>query len=406
MKQSKITILLILSIAQLFGLSLWFAPNAVIDQLQPKFDLSNKDLSNLSIVVTLGFVFGGLFFSIFNIPDLISANKLFFINSLLGGLANIIIVVFNGPNFETILVLRFLTGFSLAGIYPIGMKLTASHFDHNRGFAIGILLGALTVGSGLPYLFRLFGTPDWKALILTTSILAILGGVFVLSFVSEGPFVSKSQKFNLAAVKTIFSTRSIRLANYGYLGHMFELYAFWIWFPIMLKDSFENTFPDATNREVVVFFSGGTFLIFFSGAIGNILGGFISDKIGRTKFNIIMLFVSGLSGLIVGLFYSTPYLVLTIGIIWGFTIVPDSPQYSTMITELVDNKLIGTALTIQTALGFALTIVSIKLVPIFVDEFTWKYAFMFLAIGPALGILSMFNLRNESDAIKIANGMK
>jgi len=380
-------------------MSLWFAPNSVVDQLEPIFHLDPHNLTQLSISVTIGFVTGGLISTFTNISDIIEARKVFFISTLFGGLSTFLITLAN--SFTIILILRFCTGFFIAGIYPVGMKLTSSHYKHQRGLAIGILLSALTIGSGLPYLFLLVGIPDWRTVLLLVAILDVIGGLLVFLLVEKGPFLGPSPKFSLQAVKTIFSKKSVRLANYGYYGHMWELFAFWVWFPRFLKLSYETS----QNTNSITFYALGSFLVFFFGALANTFGGYLSDKFGRTTFNIAMLSISGLSGLIVGFFYKNYILVLIIGIIWGTTIVPDSPQYSAMITEVADQNLIGSALAIQTAIGFSITIISITLIPIINELVGWTYTFAFLSIGPFLGIISLFLLRREPDAHLIANGL-
>ncbi len=401
-RDSGILTLGILSIAQLFGLSLWFATNSVIDQLIPEFGLNPQDLTWLSIAVTLGFVFGGLTSTLTNISDIAPADRVFMISSLLGGAATAIIAL--KPDFVLVLVLRFLTGFFLAGIYPVGMKLTASHFKKSRGLAIGTLLSALTIGSGLPYIFLIFGTPSWQVVLLTVATLAVLGGLLVGMVVEVGPFVGPPVKFSIDAVKKIFSNNSVKYANLGYNGHMWELYAFWVWYPRMLKASLEAS-GLYSEAEVIRLFATGSFLVFLLGGLANIGGGYAADRIGRSKFNIVMLSLSGLSGLLIGFFFSSPIMVLVVGLIWGITIIPDSPQYSSMITEVSDQSLVGSALAIQTAIGFLLTIITIYTVPLFVEIVGWSYAFMYLALGPVIGIVAMIRLRRQPDAVAIANGL-
>jgi MFS family permease len=393
-----------LSLSQFFGLSLWFAPNAVFDQLVPLYNLTDSDLSSISIAVIIGFVIGSLISAFLNLPDVIQAQKLFFISGILGGLANISIIF--APNFATIWLLRFFTGIFLAGIYPVGMKLTASHFKENRGLAVGILLSALTAGSGLPYLFNLFGEPDWKVVLVIVSFQSILCGFIVLIFIKEGPFLGPTTKFQISAVRKIYSNRSVRLANYGYFGHMWELYAFWIWVPFMLKESYELAFPNTSDAEVTQFFSIGSFLVFFTGALANIGGGYMADRMGRTKFSMAMLGISGTSSIVIGFMFSNPYLVLLVAIIWGISIIPDSPQYSTMVSEVSDQSLVGSSLTIQTAIGFALTSISVQLLPYLKSVLGWRTVFAFLSPGPVLGIVALILLRREPDAIKIAHGNK
>jgi MFS family permease len=393
-KKSKPLILAIVSISLLFSLTVWFSANAITSQLVNLWNLNQVDLALLSISLIIGFVLGGIIYSVFNLPDIFKTPLFFSFNALLAAIGNFLAAI--SPNFLTFIIFRFLTGFFLAGVYPTSMKLISSWFKRNRGFAIGILLGALTAGSGLPYILNLTGLPNWRILLTITSVLALIGSILIYLFIQEGPHLVKGVKFQFSNIKEVFRKKSLRYANYTYFAHMWELYAFWVWIPKFLQEVL----------DVNLYFYLGTFLVFISGALGNIIGGKIADKIGRSKFNIIMSAFSGISSLIIGFFLQNPVLALVIAVIWGLTVVPDSPQYSAMISELSDPAYIGTALAIQTAIGFAITNVTIWLLPFIVELIGWNFAFTFLVLGPILGIIYLYKLRKEPDSEKIALGKK
>lgn len=334
-------------------------------------------------------------------PDLIKTPTFFSINALLAALGNLFAAF--SSNFLIFVIFRFVTGFFLAGVYPTSMKLISSWFKRRRGLAIGILLGALTAGSGLPYIFNLIGSPNWRILLGFSSLLALIGALMIFIFVQEGHHIIRGAKFQFSNLKELLGKKSVRLANYSYFGHMWELYAFWVWIPKFLQEVHARTNP---GIGLNLYFSLGTFLVFISGALGNMIGGRIADNIGRTKFNIIMCVISGTSSVLIGFFLNNAMLAMIIAIIWGLTVVPDSPQYSAMISELSDPAYIGTALAVQTAIGFAIANISIWVLPVVVYVINWPFGFTFLVLGPIFSIYSMVRLRNNPDSYKIAQGKK
>jgi MFS family permease len=338
--------------------------------------------------------------AVFNLPDIISARHLFALAALAGAAVNAAFGLFaRGPAVG--MVLRFLTGLFLAGVYPPGMKIMATWFRQGRGMAIGVLIGALTLGKASPYLINGLGGDDWRHNVLLVSALAALGGLIVFLFVSDGPYALPSARFDIKQVAKVFGNRGVRLANFGYLGHMWELYAMWTWAPVMIRASLAAQGSRAELAEVA------SFLVLGAGAAGCVVAGLIADRIGRTVVTSWAMALSGGCCLIIGLLYqASPVLLLIIAAIWGATVVADSAQFSTCVTELGDPQYIGTALTLQTCLGFLLTTLSIQLIPVLVDAVGWRYAFMALAPGPAFGVVSMLRLRGLPEAVKIAQGRR
>jgi len=298
------------------------------------------------------------------------------------------------------LILRALTGIFLAGVYPVGMKIITTWTQRDRGLGIGLLVGALAIGSASPHLLNAFGGfRDWKQVMVWSSGLAALGGMIALLFIREGPYKKPSPKFNWKYAGEVLRQRELVLANAGYLGHMWELYAMWAWIAVFLAASFKLTGLSGAWASAVAF------AVISMGGLGSLLAGQLADRVGRTTITIFSLVMSGACSLTAGLLFGrNPALLTCVCLVWGFAIVADSAQFSAAISELCRTEYTGTALTLQTSLGFLLTLVTIRLTPALERTFGWNWAFAFLAIGPAVGIWAMVTLRGLPQAKALAGG--
>ena len=392
--------LVLLSLAELLGMSLWFSASAVVPALRVEWHLSYSTAGWLTIAVQLGFVFGTLLSAVLNLPDVLRVRYLFAASALAGALTNAAFGAF-AHDAQTGIALRFLTGMFLAGVYPPGMKIMATWFLRSRGMALGALVGALTLGKASPYLVNGLGSQNWRQNIFFISLFAVAGGLIVLLFVEDGPHALPAARFDWRQATGVFRNRGVRLASFGYFGHMWELYAMWVWIPVMIRASLAVSKASPWTAEVA------SFLVIGCGAVGSVAAGLVADRVGRTVVTSWAMALSGSCCLLIGFLYGgSPFLLLLVAAIWGASVVADSAQFSACVTELGDPQYLGTALTMQTCLGFLLTTVSIELIPYFVNALGWQYAFATLAPGPFLGVLAMLRLRALPEAVKIAHGRR
>jgi MFS family permease len=300
------------------------------------------------------------------------------------------------------LALRFLTGVVLAGVYPVGMKIMATWTKEDRGLGIGLLVGALTLGSASPHLLNFFGgVESWQPVLYLAAASALIGGLTAFFFVQEGPYRSPAPRFDWKHIGEILRQRPVTLANLGYLGHMWELFAMWTWIPVFLLASFEVS--GISPRWA----SAAAFAVIGVGGLGSLVAGQLADRLGRTTLTVASLLLSGAIALVIGQFFDgNPVLLVALSLIWGFAVVADSAQFSACVSELCQPQLTGTALTLQTSLGFLLTLVTIRLVPTLVRWVGWNWAFAFLALGPIVGIWAMITLRRLPEATRLAGGKR
>ena len=370
-------------------MSLWFSASAVSGQYREMWQLSSAEAGWLTTIVQLGFVVGTASAAVLNLADLLPSRWYFAASALLGAAANAALVA--ATDYHTALACRFLTGVCLAGVYPPAMKMAATWFRNERGLAIGIIVGALTVGKAAPYLVRSMETTGIRGVLLSASAGAALAALLVAVGYRDGPFEFPRRPFSWRLVGSVAGHRETRLATGGYLGHMWELYAMWTWLPAFLAASAAARAggEPASGAGISVLAFGAI----AAGGVGAVWGGWAARRLGYAGVVTIAMGASGICSLAIGAFYGASlWLLAPVVLVWGFFVVADSAQFSAMVTELCPPHAVGTALTLQTSLGFLLTMVTIQLIPALVELVGWPFAFPALALGPAAGIAAIRRL--------------
>ncbi|MBK8520666.1 MAG: MFS transporter [Ferruginibacter sp.] len=384
MTRTRSHILPVIVIAQFFCTSLWFAGNAILPDLALHLHIPQQALGSITSAVQFGFIAGTLVYAGLLIADRFRHSNVFFVSALFAAISNAGIV-FMGTGITHVLLMRFLTGFFLAGIYPVGMKIAADYYEKGLGKALGFLVGALVIGTAFPHLIKsLTAVLPWKTVLYFTSALSVTGGALMLLFVPPGPYQSKIQSLKYRDVFSSFKNKAFRSAAFGYFGHMWELYAFWAFVPVLLMAY--NHFNPAANLNI----SYGSFCIIAAGGLACVASGYLSQKFGAKKTAFVSLLLSGCCCLFSPLAFYLPVVPFILFLIfWGLVVIADSPLFSSLVAQNAIATIKGTAITMVTCIGFSITIASIELLNYLSVHFDQRYMFLFLAIGPVAGLLCM-----------------
>jgi MFS family permease len=377
--------LVVLAAAEFLGMTAWFSATAATPALIAEFGLGSSGASWLTMAVQAGFVAGTLVSALANLPDILNPRRLFAIGCAIAAAANALVT--QASDGTTAILLRLLTGAALACVYPPGLKIAAGWFLDRRGLALGVIVGALTAGKAFPHLLQaLIGEAGWRTPMLIASALTIVAGVLVVAIVRDGPHVAATSRFDPHAVTRLFTTAGARQATLGYLGHMWELYGMWTWVAAFATASLAAARAADPQRSGSLV----AFVAIVSGTIGCVLAGWLGDRAGKARVAAAAMVVSAMCCLATPVVFGAPEAVLIAFVsIWGFTVVADSAQFSALVAQYSERDHVGTALTVQTCLGFLLTIVTIRLVPVLAEAVGWRWGFLLLAPGPAVGILAL-----------------